>query len=63
MRKSRPGLLIALIVIFILVGVAWKFFETDRCLDAGGMVVGSFMRDQHCVMPNPATNPDTSSRP
>jgi hypothetical protein len=52
--KRTGALMVLLFIVLFVGGLAWKFIEADKCLDAGGMVVGSFMREQSCVMAKPS---------
>jgi len=49
MKRIQPLLLIVVCAVLVVVGVVWKIFDADDCIEQRGTVVAPMTRGQHCV--------------
>jgi hypothetical protein len=49
MKRIPPLVLIAAAAALLIIGVAWKVFTADECMDRGGTVIAPMKRFQHCA--------------
>lgn len=49
MKRVHPLLLVVVFAALIIVGVLWKLFSADECMDRGGTVVVPMKRFPHCA--------------